>query len=79
MWGRWKKQEKLPITELDSERDLEWFHNLGTTTQLASYLPLNRDSTVVSLYIKEKIFIWLSWVLVSARGIFNLHYGMQNL
>lgn len=79
MWGRWKRQEKLPITELDSERDLEWFHNLGTTTQLASYLPLNRDSTVVSLYIKEKIFIWLSWVLVPARGIFNLHYGMQNL
>ena len=79
MWGRWKRQEKLPVTELDSERDLEWFHNLGTTTQLASYLLVNRDSTVVSLYVKEKIFIWLSQVLVSAHGIFDLHYGMRNL
>lgn len=49
MWGMWKRQEKLSITELDSERDLEWSHNLDLSAQLASYLPLNRDTMVVSL------------------------------
>ena len=49
MWGMWKRQEKPSITELDSERDLEWSHNLDPSPQLASYLPLNRDTMVVSL------------------------------
>ena len=52
-------------------------HLLSSWLQSALSLPLLFSSLLLSIYFY--LFIWLCWVLVGARGIFSLHYGMRNV